>query len=258
MLPGDIYTPVANDGETNFRAQIEGDGVPGFIGNSDGTVSQVLIRVSPDHETAYVSMNGGPERAFTERSSYYSYQTYFYGDYSDGTQTVYVNADSNNYGDYPTNTAINGEDGYGNGYAGLETSVDALPTEAAVYSGNFSMSGETGYIYASMGMELDFASGDIDGIFGGSYGAQGLGDEEEYEYGTVLGQIDGSISGSRIAGTAFATSGAEGTFDFMGGVYGDTGNSLAGGIAGTLTTEGGDHTMGGGFYLNTSGYFGFN
>lgn len=258
MLPGDIYVPVVNDGETSFIAQIEGDGVPGFIGNSDGTVSQVLIRVSPDRMIAYVSADGGPERAFENRTYYFGSTTYFSGDYSDGSRTVYIGGDEYNT-QSPRYWSYHGEEGRGAGFYGFETPTDALPTEAAIYSGRFGMAGDTLNLEGQMSMEVDFASGDIDGVFMGNYGNGFMCCFEGptlQESGSVLGQIDGSISGSRVAGSAFVTSGAEGTFDFMGGVYGETGEQVAGGIAGTLTTGTTDHAMGGEFLLRSdNSYF---
>ncbi|WP_413720462.1 hypothetical protein [Silicimonas sp. MF1-12-2] len=255
MLPGNIYVPVVNDGETTPIDQITGEGVPGFVGNSDGTVSQVLVRVSEDRSTAYVSVDGGPEREFPTRTSYYDSGSYFYGNYTDGTRTVYLNSDTNP--DYAKYWSYYGSDGFGSGNYGLETPVDALTTDAATYGGSFAMSGETASMSGSMGMVLDFASGDIDGVFFGSFYSESLCCEEESSgsSGTVFGEIDGAISGSRVAGSAFATGGAEGTFDFMGGIYGETGNQVAGGIGGTLTTGTGDHAIGGQFSLNPGYYY---
>jgi hypothetical protein len=254
MLPGTLYAPVAYDGETNAVLEMVGDGIPGFIGNSDGTVSQALVRLSADRTVAYLSIDGGPEQEFSTRSGYYEdYPNYLYGTFSDGETSFYVSASnySNGYG------SLNASSGYnyiGNGTIGLETALADLPTGVADYIGNFSMSGDTASAGGTMHLNLDFANSSIDGLFISSYYAFNE-IEEIGNSGAMSGQIAGSIDGGRIAGTAATTTGPEGSFDFMGAVYGDEAQYAAGGIGGTLTVDDTDHTMGGGFYLSSDGYY---
>lgn len=67
---------------------------------------------------------------------------------------------------------------------------------------------------------------------------------------TIYGTIDGSVTGSRIAGTVFVNGGATGELDFAGAANGAGAQGLDGAMAGTLTVGEDDFTTGGIFDLN--------
>src|SRR6056297_3162151 len=68
-----VYTPSYEDGITTnadvMESNVVGDGIKGHIGMSDGTVKAVRIRLSEDEGAAFISIDGGPEEAFTTRTS---------------------------------------------------------------------------------------------------------------------------------------------------------------------------------------------
>lgn len=246
MEASSVYDGVEADGINTLKSAVKDGGVTGFIGNEDGTVSEVLVRISADGETAYLSVDGGEEIEFPTKNYSHEHINGGYGQWSNGTDTIYVNY----HGDGMDYVGDNSDNGF-RGRIGLETPADSLPTGTATYTGwwNAESAGnhyEEGHIYANgqINLDADFDTGGIEGMTIGNYGGDGTS-------GIFAGTIDGMISGSRIAGTAFVEGpDVTGEFDMLGGIFGQTGDQMGGGIAGTLTDETGDHALGGNFYLN--------
>jgi hypothetical protein len=86
----------------------------------------------------------------------------------------------------------------------------------------------------------DFADNRITGAFTGGY--------YHYGEGETFGSIDGTIEGSRVAGSFYVDGRYNGELGFQGAIYGEDGSQIGGGLAGTLTDSlGNDHTTGGSF-----------
>ena len=127
----------------------------------------------------------------------------------------------------------------------METDPAALPTGSAIYSGYFNAYSEGSSISGNLGLDVDFANGEIGGAATGNYYVS---DEETSVSGPFLGEIAGNVTGSRAGGTVFAEGNdMSGEFDFMGGIYGDSGQYISGGFGGTMTTTAGETSIGGSF-----------
>lgn len=243
MEASTYYVAVEADGIETIESAVKNGGITGFIGNEDGTISEVLVRISEDGDTAYLSVDGGEEIEFPTKNYGYEHSNGGYGQWSNGTHNISVNY----HGDIMQHVSSWGDDGFG-GYIGLETPSDSLPTGTATYAGSWGVEtaeGEEGgiYSYGQMNLDADFATGDIEGLAIGNYYGN--------SNGIFAGPIDGSISGSRIAGTAFVEGpDVTGEFDMLGGIFGQSGEQIGGGIAGTLSDETGDYALGGYFSLH--------
>lgn len=250
-MPGDIYAPIYNDGETTLVEAIDGDGINYFVGQADGHVAQMNVRFNEDRTIAYVAVDGGEEVEYATRLDYSESTSSLWGRWeNEAGEELYLS--QNKDGSYPGYLNLTGDDGLlGRGRGGLETPIADLPSGTASYGGYFYMNGPSTWVDGSMLVDADFEEGRVFGGMLGNYSVSG----ETYEYGSFSGTVDGTISGGRVGGTATMNSGAEGEFDMLGAIYGADGNVLAGGIAGTLTTESGDHAVGGDLYLYEGGGF---
>lgn len=238
MRAAAMYEPVYNDTTNTNVSAIDGTGYAAFLGKQDGTLSQVFVRMNDDRTIAYVSIDGGDEVEYATRTSYYTNgSSYFNGRWeNDEGQTIYVTPN----GDYASYTEAHDGSVLSRGYGGIETLPENLPSGEAVYSGNYNTNGDL-YLYGQFSMGVDFADSDISGVFGAGYRSSG----------DTFGTIDGEVSGGRVAGTFFADGRYKGELDFQGAFFGDNGNQVAGGIAGTLTdSEDAEFSTGGNFYGN--------
>ena len=239
-----LYDPVLH-GSVSFEEMLA-TGVPGFVGNPDGSISEVWVRV--DAGVLYVSRDGGPEVAYSNSNYITSNPISFYGDWAGENGNLYYSVSAGrpgSFSDYSSDRSV--------GYLGMETDPSALPTGSAIYSGNFNASNEGSYLYGNLGLDVDFASGEIGGTATGTYYFTF---EETPVSGAFLGDIAGSVTGSRVGGTMFAD-GADmsGEFDFMGGIYGESGQYINGGVGGTLTTTAGETSVGGVFSASSGDGF---
>lgn len=235
------YEPVMNGDMTLEEAAVAG--MTGYVGNHDGSVSEVLFRVSEDGSTLYVSRDGGEEVAYDTKQ----WGGSTYGRWSNGSESVYVSMNE----DYPS--YISPDDG--SGYGGLETDPSMLPAGQVIYVGNFYANGDDAGASGTLGLNVDFASSGISGITTGSYWSYDA--EEDHTSGGFMGTVAGTVTGSRVGGTIFAEgTDMSGEFDFMGGIYGEEGEYIAGGVGGTMTTGESTSTIGGQFHTSSDdGHF---
>ena len=126
----------------------------------------------------------------------------------------------------------------------MEAPTEAL-TGTARYQGYANAGGENSYLWGDLTIGVDFASGGLVGFMTGGLDSYG---EEEYFYNEVLGSISGMVSGSRMAGAInFNSEAVSGQLDMLGAFYGTDGDTLSGGLGGTVNGE----TMGGSFETST-------
>ena len=245
--PSQYFTPAyTDDGETDMIDHLFGDGLTGFVGNSDGTVSEVQVRFDDDEELVYVSIGGGEEVVYDD--------VYDDEDWlevaNDAAQYAYIELygyGANEIELYDEETGAESD-----GYFGIETASDALPTETATYHGYWDAYGETDSTEigagSHMSLAVGFASGNITGYTEGGFDAWND-DTETYAEGSFFGGISGSVEGSRIAGTMSVDGDASGEFDLMGAIYGEDAEVAAGGVGGSLSTDAGEMDLGGSFWL---------
>ncbi len=226
------YDPVYANGTATVETQLKGDGLSGFITNPDGSISEILVRLSEDGETAYISIDGGPETEWSTKDSGASGS----GTWNKGGSSLTIDWSG----------AVNGSSNLDDQTAifGLETPVDDLPGGSASYKGSFHTTSDTGRANGSMSMDIDFASGAIGGDIKGGYGG----------YGKISGTISGGMEGGRMSGSILLTTdGLSGSLDFMGAIYGSDGDTAAGVLAGDITSGGITDTQTGSFILNHTG-----
>lgn len=248
-MPSQIYSAAfTDDGETMMIEHLLGAGLTGFVGNSDGTVSEVRVRFDEAEELVYVAIDGGEEIVYDdllddgedwiEIANAAGQEAYLY--YSEGEPASINLWASESYG-------------HSDGYFGVETAAAALPKESASYSGGWNASGSTGTTEAYAGgfinTAIDFETGELVGYSEGGF--EMWNDETEaFSYGSLLAVISGSVEGSRLAATMDVFGDVSGTMDMMGAIYGEEGQYAAGGIGGSLTSEAGEMNLGGDFFLS--------
>ncbi|MEM8802703.1 MAG: hypothetical protein AAGF55_09220 [Pseudomonadota bacterium] len=264
---GGIYEPNFRDGTNNEYDELaSAEGLVYFIGNLDGTVSEVRVRIERNGAGAaddrlFVEINGAAAREFepimgettdtgTELSGAWVA--------SDGSQDEFsVSVDSNNNALFSSaflrlNNAPVALGGFNRGFGGLETAVSDLPT-SATYTGSIDLDTEgmptptslttVDAIDSTAAAMVDFAGGTITGTHTGT-SFLGTG-------GSVNGDINGTVSGTRLTGTITVEDNATGTLDFGGSVLGAGAETIRGGAGGTVDFGGaqGSTTVGGGFLL---------
>jgi len=233
-----IYEPVVADGETTIADALSDEtsaGVTGFMGFSDGTVKPVQVRTNSDQTILYISIDGAPAIEMAR-----DYDGLGYSEYSTDTEYAELSYSSSesNY------VYFDSEELWGDGHYGLEAPTEAL-SGTARYQGYANASGENSFLWGDLTIGVDFASGGLIGLMSGAYEQYG---EESYEESEVIGSIAGTVSGSRMAGVLdINTENVSGQLDMLGAFYGTEGNTLAGGMAGSLNGE----TLGGGFSTST-------
>ncbi|MGI9389896.1 MAG: hypothetical protein ACR2O1_07555 [Boseongicola sp.] len=256
MEPSQFFAAAyTDDGETDLIEHLLGNGLTGFVGNSDGTVSEVRVRFDNEDEVVYVSIGGGAEIVYDDFGK---------GDFEDDEGWIeianaaaqYAYFEFNGYEPSQIELDDEGTGAESDGYFGAETAHIALPTETATYHGYWDAEGHTGTsgIEAGghMGLAVGFGSGNITGYAEGGFNAWND-DTETEDGGSFVGGITGSVVGSRIAGTMSVDGDASGDIDLMGAIYGEEGEFAAGGIGGSLTSEAGELNLGGDFFLYNEG-----
>ena len=244
-----VYDPAVR-GATNTEYDELENGIVYYVGNVDGTVSELLVRVNAARDTLFVQIDGGPEVEYAVDPTQNS------DDGSTAQSAVFIaaNGDQVNVtvdGGRLFSTLFTRENsplvlGQENrGFGGLETDVANL-TGTATYSGNFTADAVDGTAdvidTATSDLAVDFAAGTLSGTHAGT-SALGAG-------GAISGGITGEVIGSRAAGTLDVSGAATGDLNFGGVFTGDEGESLRGGVAGTLNDGTTDHTVGGDFVLS--------
>lgn len=268
---GGIYEPNVRDGSNNEYNELE-NGIVYFIGNLDGTVSEVRVTIDragttdASDDTLFVEIDGADARAFNPISGETTdvAGTSLSGAWvaADGSQdefSVSVNqSDLFSSAFLRINNAPTALGGFNAGFGGLETAD--LP-DSATYSGEFQV--DTTNTTSSGGAStttnvnaldtsttntvVDFANGTITGEHNGTsfIGANGA----------VSGDIDGTVSGTRVVGTLSVEGAATGTLDFGGLATGSEAANIRGGVGGTLDFGGstGSEAVGGAFCLAQTG-----
>ena len=221
---GSFYAPVFANGSLTNKSAMTGDGLSGFYTRPDGTIGEIGIRLSEDGKTVYVSLDGGPETAWSTRTSGNANGGTWTGDA--GTLTVGWKGDSN------TSALLNGQ----SAVFGLETPVDSLPGGEVRYNGPWSTNGGNG----ALNVIIDFGSGALGGGLTGAFAGMG----------GVDGVVSGTLDGSRINGTiALSSDSFDGSMDFFGALYGSDASRAAGVLGGSF----GGETQTGDFSLNRNG-----
>ena len=228
--------------KTNYSELATTKGIESYIGNPDGTISQVKVRASSDYTTLFVSMDGSAEVEYTGT-----------GGTTDGSTfitRVWTAANGDKFriatGTGDTSAYLRFEDNatglFSRGVGGLETAINDLPTNAS-YSGFHSAEGAGVTSSGNIALSVDFANGTLDGSINNANFFDGSADN------TYSADITGTTNGGRIAATATATGTVTGTLDLAGAAQGPNASELNGGIAGSLDSGGGAQTLGGYFNL---------
>lgn len=249
--PSEIYQAVIADGENTVGDALFAEGLTGFVGGSDGTVKEIRVRLDPENPIAYIAADGQPEIAyeidFASIDEYSGYLVLF----NEAAQYAYTNW----YGDQPAYVSFGDEEtGVENwGFYGLETDVANLPTGSVVYNGYFDVEGwnettDTGIEEANLALAVNFENSSLSGIADGYFYSYDY-ENDIYDSGRVIGTVEGTVAGSRIAGSMNVAGAASGQLDMMGAFYGDAAQNLAGGMGGSLTSDTGTQTVGGEFIL---------
>lgn len=226
------YDPVYAEDAMTIETQLKSSGLSGFITNPDGSISEILVRLSENGETAYISIDGGPESEWSSKASGNANS----GTWSKGGSSLTIgwSGAASETSSFDDRTAI----------FGLETPVDDLPGGSATYKGSFHTTSATGRANGSMTMDIDFASGLIGGDIKGGYAG----------HGKMTGSIAGEMDGGRMSGSILLTSdGLSGSLNFMGAIYGADGDTAAGVLAGDIVSGGITDTQTGSFVLNQTG-----
>lgn len=233
---------------------ITSTGVTGYMGNSDGTISEVRVRIdmtNPESPAFYLSKDGGAEENFyidtTPEEAFLVIEPEIGGFYdltndAGDTLRVYVNTWGASGLDLERLAG-----GGGDGVFGLQTEVADLPTGTPTYWGGLSFSGgnDAYRINGGGNMELtvDF---NRNRVLGNVYGGYGVMDEDMG--GGFNGVVLGDIEGSEMTGTMTIAGNISGDLDMEGAFYGMGGYALSGGFGGNVSSsELGDMTIGGSF-----------
>lgn len=213
-----------------------GEALTGFAAGSDGDLIGVTLRLSEDGSTAWLSVNGEPAATLTGSGSPAA------GEWSGGSTLLLIEETEGG-------TLFSLGDDYA-GIVGELTDVASLPDRMPSYNGLWhsrSSDGE-GRGNGSLRLELDFANGSVDGNISGGYHRRGSGG------GSVRGTFEGSVDGAVIEGSTLIDGPrVAGTLTFMGGIYGEGGETAEGALGGALTTSAGTDAQSGGFLLRRTG-----
>ncbi len=130
--PTEIYEAVLADGIITIADALFAEGIPGFVGNKDGTVSEIRVRIDPETNFVHVSANGGAETVYDDIASLSldEYEGYIVIFNAAGDQVS-----SYWSGDGPASAQFyDGEEERrtSGGFYGLETATANLPTGTAV------------------------------------------------------------------------------------------------------------------------------
>lgn len=257
---GDYLSATTADG--TLEEVITSTGVKGFVGNSDGTVSEVRVRIDmsdPSSPAFYLSRDGGPEENFyieeTPVAALMLEEPILAGSYTlinDDGDTLDLVLDEADFAYLNLERASE----FSRGSFGLQTETANLPTSTAYYSGGFNFGTDDGTYRIGGGgyleLTVDFDDGGLIGYSGGGFDISS--DELElYDGGGFDGVVIGEVSGSEMTATMNVLGSASGEFDMKGAFYGETGSELAGGMGGTLSTDYGDFGVGGSFELYGGG-----
>ena len=233
--PSQIYQPTIADGIRKETMVVRDVGLTGFAGQADGSIIEIRYRLSEDGAVAYLSVNGGAEQGFDVALGGHVGSDYLYGSW--GSDEEGYLALSLNNGRAGAVTIHESEFALA-GYGGLEAPSEQLGHGTAVYSGSFQTSGG-GRLEGPLAMEVDFAEASITGT------AIGYSDG-----GSSIGEVTGELTGSRLAGVFVLEGEAKGELAFVGAVYGDAEQNLAGGVGGTIQLGGEEATLGGSFLVS--------
>ncbi len=235
-------------------ASLVDDGIAGTLAVAPGIGSSaqlqtIKIRASSDYQTIYVSINGGATFAL---SASFASDSNGGGYGPTGLNANYVGL--SNLGEVSlVSRTVDSSGGFG--YAGVMTPLANLPASNVTYSGTW-----TGYVNpqsvsnltsgtggGSMTLNLNVASGDMDGTFSGTLGIGDLSGSKNY---AIAGVVDASVESGVLAGSFVANSGEwQGTADMGGAFYGYDGETVAGAMAGALNGGSGNHPFYGLFNL---------
>ena len=221
ITSAESYSAVYADGVTSNSDVLKDPGsygLPGYVGFENGEVLAVSIRLSPDGQQAFISIDDAPEVEFDVKR----WGGSTYGTWSNDTGAIYLSFAS----DTDAMVDISG-DLAGAGAFGLMTAPADLPYDVAVFTGGWSARGGDGSAAGSIALSIDFGGGDLTGVLSGTLST--ISGEQAFFTG-----LEGALSGSRIVGrSSVETADVSGGFALMGGVYDDA-QTLAGGIAGNL------------------------
>lgn len=234
------YIPVFASGPSDtVTASLVASGATGTLSQSNGlsnraSLTSIKVRLSPDRQTAYVSVGGGAERALTADPTVAA-PTATGGLYGSSTNTSIPSLGLTNLTETSIVSYTVGSDG-GFGYIGIETPPGGLPASAS-YTGNW-----TAFINPIPSAITDFASGGGTLTLNVAFGSNTAN-------GTFSGSFsDGAPSGQPASGLITATTienGLLGQFDFNSGkyqgdvdfaakAYGDAADVVAGSLAGSI------------------------
>lgn len=241
-------------GDTVANQIITSGGVAGVLAMAPGIGTQaglqsIKVRTSTDYQTAFVSINGGPEMTlaatFASTSTGGGYGT-------TGPNANYVGL--SNLADVSLVTRTSGTNG-GFGYVGIATPAPTLSdlTYTGTWNGfvnpnTVSTSPTFGTGGGPMTLTLTTSSQDLDGTFSGDLNIGSGGSSTTYP---VSGIVDTTLSGSIFSGTMTATTGTyTGASDIAGVFYGDNAETAAGAFGGSISGPSGTHPFYGIFNLN--------
>lgn len=238
------YIAGASENET-LESQMMSSGVTGYVGNTDGTVNRLNIRIDnsdPQNPVVYVARDGDVEVGYT-----------VVGEPDGNTLNLETST-----GDPLTATFASDADAQavafgpdamdGAGTFGIQTPLADLTFGTLTYIIAFNAEGQTDTTSADMrglgSLNVHFGESTVIGTIGGVLTATNAGIEST---GNVSGTITGDTSGNEVIGQISWTGDATGTFDLLGAPYGENGDRIAGGLGGSVTFEAENYDMGGAF-----------
>ena len=254
------YSPVyTDDGETSLEEHLFTTGVTGYVGNSDGSISEIRVRIDDSEEEAtafLLSIDGGPEVEYSDNNTKCCGFTF---ENEAGDQFEIGFEEFGPEGSLLYAYLYNAEETeWSEGSFGVHTAPNALPEGSAYYDGYWNASGETETTGIEAGghleIEVDFNSGLLAGYTEGGFDAYDDNLEDETG-GEFYGSIVGSVEDSELNADMIVIGDASGQFDLLGAFYGEEGEIAAGGIGGSLTSEFGEMNLGGSFTLEHGGDF---
>ena len=209
--------------ETDFpsvAAAAEGRGMTGFLGFRDGSLREVLVELSDDQETAWITVEGSPRRELTR---IFGTDGDSSGTWSDGDQFLIIPSTTSAL------SAVQFEDSVlpasALGFGGVWTPEANLPETGVVgYSGSFYVVTALGSANGGIVMDVDFGGKSISGSF------TGVGNAGASNF-VLAGTIDGALTGGVLHGTVDDP--AVGSMAFEGAFY-NSGAAAAGAVGGTL------------------------
>ncbi len=168
----EIYSPAyTDDGETSFEEHLATTGLTGYVGNSDGSVSKIRVRISDAEEKEPVfllSIDGGPEVEYAlDDNEGECCGATFVNEAGDEFELGFDELGPEG-GLFYAYLSDADDTRWSDGSFGVHTAPDALPEETASYGGEWRASGgtETNGIDAGghLEVEVDFTSGLLAGI----------------------------------------------------------------------------------------------